>query len=260
MKQTLMLLSILGIFLSLSFNLEARDLDAVIKSKKLRIAVDTTYPPMEFEDADGKIIGLDVDLGRELARVLKVEAEFIIMPWDGILAGLQSNRYDVIMSSMNITDERSKQVNFVPYLLMGQVFVVKKGAAPIKHQKELSGKVVAVQADTTSYTAVENFKNSGIAIKEIKAFKGATESFSALKSNQAEVIVIDEPVGLYYAGLDPKTFVVSGDALAPEPIGIAVKKTDTKLLKELTVALKKIKDNGTFVGIYKKWLKTAPKI
>lgn len=236
----------------------ALDLDAVKAAGKLRIAVDTTYPPMEFESTDGKIIGLDVDLARELAKILKVEAEFIVMPWDGILAGLQSNRYDIIMSSMNITPERSAQVDFVPYISMGQVFVVKSSAKPIKSDKELAGKVVAVQVDTTSFTAVEAIQKSGVKIKEIKTFPGATETFSAVKANQAEAIVTDEAVGKYYAGLDAKTFVVSGEAMKPEPIGIAVKKTDKKLHKALTDAVKTIKDNGTFARIYKNWLKTNP--
>lgn len=256
MNHFLVLLAIIASLFSITLN--ANDLDAVIKSGKLRVAVDTTYPPMEFQADDGKVIGLDVDLARAIAKILKVDVDFIVMPWDGILAGLQSNRYDIIMSSMNITDERKQQVNFVPYIMMGQVFVIKKSAKPLKNEKELAGKVIAVQADTTSFTAVEGFQKSGIAIKEIKAFKGATETFSALKSNQAEVIVIDEAVGLYYAGLDQKIFQVSGEALKPEPIGIAVKKTDTKLLKALESAVKTIKDNGTFAQIYKQWLKKAP--
>lgn len=249
---------LLFVFSLLSFNLYADNFETIMKNGKLRIAVDTTYPPMEFQADDGNIIGLDVDLARELAKVLKLNVEFVVMPWDGILAGLQSNRYDIIMSSMNITPERSQQVSFVPYIMMGQVFVVKNSTKPLTNEKELAGKVVAVQADTTSFTAVEGFKKAGIPIKEIKAFKGATETFSALKSNQAQVIVIDEAVGRYYAGLDQKTFLVSGEALKPEPIGIAVRKTDPKLLKALTSALKTIKDNGTFNRIYKEWLKNAP--
>ena len=237
----------------------ANDLDQIVKAGKIRVAVDTTYPPMEFEAADGKIIGLDADLAEAIAKVLKVKVEFIVMPWDGILAGLQSNRYDIIMSAMNVTDERKQQVNFVDYIKMGQVFVVKKPSKLIKSEKELAGLVVAVQADTTSFTAVEGFKKAGIAIKEIKAFKGATEAFSALKSNQAEVIVIDEAVGFYYAGLDSKTFQVTGEAMKPEPIGIAVKKTDSKLLTALSNAVKTIKDNGSFTKIYKSWLKTEPR-
>jgi polar amino acid transport system substrate-binding protein len=236
----------------------ARDLNEIVKSGKLKIAIDATYPPMEFQADDGKAIGLDVDLARELGKILKVEVEFIVMPWDGVLAGLQSNRYDIIMSAMNITEERKQQVNFVPYMMMGQIFVIKKSAKPIKNEKDLAGKVIAVQADTTSYTAVEGFKKSGIAIKEIKAFKGGTETFSALKSNQADVIVIDEAVGLYYVGLDQKTFHISGVALRPEPIGIAVRKNDTKLFNALDSAVKLIKGNGTFNKVYKQWLKVAP--
>ena len=250
---------LLAVIVSLNSSpIHASDLDEVVKTGKLRVAIDTTYPPMEFQSDDGKALGLDVDLARAIAKVLKVEAEFIIMPWDGILAGLQSNRYDIVMSSMNITDERKKQVNFVPYIMMGQIFVIRKSAKPLKSEKDLAGKVIAVQADTTSFTAVEGFQKSGIAIKEIKAFKGATEAFSALKSNQAEVIVIDEAVGLYYTGLDQKTFQVSGVAIKPEPIGIAVRKNDLKLFNALMSAVKEIKTNGTFTKTYKQWLKIAP--
>lgn len=236
----------------------ALDLDAVVKAGKLRIAVDTTYPPMEFESIEGKIIGLDVDLAKALAQELKVKAEFIVMPWDGILAGLQSNRYDIIMSSMNITKERAAQVNFVPYISMGQVFVVKNTAKAVTNEKDLNGGTVAVQVDTTSFTAVEEMKKSGIKIKEIKTFPGATDTFSALKANQADVIVTDEAVGKYYTGLDSKTFKVSGIAMKPEPIGIAVKKSDVKLFKALKEAVKTIKTNGTYAKIYKEWLKTTP--
>lgn len=229
------------------------------EGKSLKIAVDTTYPPMEFESVDGKIIGLDVDLAKAMTKVMGRTPEFIVMPWDGILAGLQSNRYDIIMSSMNITDERKKQVDFVEYIRMGQVFVVKKTGKQVKAEKELAGLTVAVQADTTSFEAVEGFKKAGIAIKDIKAFKGATEAFQALKAGQADVIVIDEAVGFYYAGLDTKTFVISGIAMKPEPIGIAVRKTDKALHAELTKALATIKKDGTFNKIYKEWLKTEPK-
>ncbi len=258
MKKSFLIMTSMLILL-VSFSVQA-SLESIIKNKKIRIAVDTTYPPMESESNDGKVIGLDIDLANELAKILKVEIEFIVMPWDGILAGLKSNRYDIIMSSMNITDERSRQVNFVEYLKMGQVFVTHKNSPKITNEKELSGKVVAVQADTTSFTAVENFKKSGIAIKEIKAFKGATETFAAIKAKQAQVIVTDEAVGLYYAGLDQKTFQVSGEAIKPEPIGIAIPKNEDKLLSAIKNAVKTIKDNGTFARIYKKWLKTDPKI
>lgn len=234
-------------------NLNASDFSTIQKSKKIRIAVDTTYPPMEFDSEDGKVVGIDIDWAKEIAKELRVEAEFIVMPWDGVLAGLKSDRYDIIMSSMNITPERAKEVNFVEYMSMGQVFVVKDKKLAIKNEKDLNGKVVAVQADTTSSTAVLNFKNAGIKIKDVLEFKGATEAFAALKSNHAEVIVIDEAVGKYYSKLDPKNFSISGNAILPLPIGIAVKKSDPALFKALQSAVATIKKNGSFDRIYKKW-------
>jgi polar amino acid transport system substrate-binding protein len=244
--------------LLLSTKLHALGFESIIKSGKLRVAVDSTYPPMEFEDSKGQVVGLDIDLAKALAKELKVEAQFIVMPWDGILAGLKSNRYDIIMSSMNVTPERQAQVNFIPYLTMGQIFVVKKTAKPVVLEKDLEGRTVAVQVDTTSFSAVEAILKSGVKIKEIKTFPAATDTFSALKANQADVIVTDEAVGRYYAALDSKNFVVSGIAIKPEPIGMAVKKSDEKLFKALEQALNSIKKNGTYTKIYREWLKSTP--
>lgn len=103
----------------------AKGLERVKKAGKLRFAVDVTYPPMEFEGTNGESIGYDVDFAKELAKRLGVEAEPVVMKWDGILAGLTSGRYDVIISSMTITDERKQEVDFVEYAQVGQVFVSK---------------------------------------------------------------------------------------------------------------------------------------
>jgi polar amino acid transport system substrate-binding protein len=97
MKSVAVLLSTLCILVSLSAG--ANDLDAVLKSKKFALPLIQLILQWNLKPMTEKVIGLDVDLARALAKNLKVEAEFIVMPWDGILAGLQSNRYDIIMSS-----------------------------------------------------------------------------------------------------------------------------------------------------------------
>lgn len=226
-------------------------LNDIQKNKKIRIAVDPTYPPMESEGADGKVVGFDVDFARELAKRLKVDVEFVVMNWDGILAGLTSKRYDVIISSMNITPDRSKQVDFVEYAKMSQVFVAKKGNTLTKEQ-DLAGKRLAVQADTTSYEFVQNAQKKGITIKEIKAFKQMTEAFAAVKANQADAIVTDEPVGLYYANKD-KTFVVTGRAMAPEPVGIAIRKGEASLQKEIAAAVTAMQKDQSLKKISEQW-------
>jgi len=221
---------------------------------KIKFATDATYPPMEFEGKDGKVVGFDIDLAKAFAKKMGQEPEFMVMAWDGILAGLSSGRYDLIISSMNITPDRQKAVDFVQYMTMSQVFVTKVGAPEIKEEKQLAGLNVAVQADTTSHEMVKKaLTDKKIPIKDIKAFKGATDAFAALKAGQASVIVIDQPVGLYYTKLDPKTFKISGHATAGEPVGIAIRKNQSDLKKKLEAALSEIKKDGTFRALSIQW-------
>jgi ABC-type amino acid transport substrate-binding protein len=227
-------------------------LERVKKAGKIVIAIDATYPPMESEGPDGKPVGFDIDFANELAKRLGIKAEYVVVAWDGVVAGLYSKRYDVIISSMNITDERKKQVDFVEYAKMSQLFVAKKGTK-ISNEKDLAGKVIAVQADTTSYEFVDKQKKAGIPIKEIKAFRIATDVFAAVKAGQAEVIVVDEPVGKYYAKQDPVTFEISGRAMAPEPIGIAFRKEDADLEKAVQKTVDDMKKDGTIKKISVTW-------
>jgi polar amino acid transport system substrate-binding protein len=227
-------------------------LDRVNAAGKLVVAMDVTYPPMESEGPDGKPVGYDVELARELGARLKLKVDFVVMNWDGILAGLVSKRYDVIISAMNVTDERRKQVDFVEYARISQLFVAKKGTI-VGNEKDLAGKVVAVQADTTSSAYLEARRKAGIAIKDVKAFKLATDAFAAIKAGQAEVVVVDEPVGRYYAKQDPATFQVTGRALAPEPIGIAVRKDEKPLAEAIGTAVEAMRKDGTLKKLAEKW-------
>ncbi len=227
-------------------------LDRVKKAGKLVIAIDASYPPMEFEGPNGQPIGFDVDLGNEVAKKLGTKAEFVVMNWDGILAGLTSKRYDVIMSSMNITPDRQKQVDFVEYVRLSQLYMAGPGVV-LDQEKALQGKVIAVQADTTSSEYVDGLKKKGIAVKEVKAFKTATDCFAALRSKHVDGIVIDEPVGRYYAKQDPKNFFVTGRAMAPEPIGIAIRKDEQDLKAALEGAVASLKKEGVIKKISETW-------
>jgi ABC-type amino acid transport substrate-binding protein len=229
-----------------------KTLERLRKAGKVLIAMDATYPPMEFEGKDGKVTGFDVEFATELAKRLGLKAEFVVMGWDGILAGLTSNRYDMIVSAMNITPERQRQVDFVEYAKMSQLFISTKGHK-VTNDKELAGKVVATQADTTSSQYIEKIKASGVAIKAVKSFKMAPECFAAVRAGQAEVIVVDEAVGRFFVKQDPGTFMVTGRAMAPEPIGIAVKKGDAEFVKELSQRVDDMKKDGTLKRLSDAW-------
>ncbi|WP_232293404.1 ABC transporter substrate-binding protein/permease [Stigmatella aurantiaca] len=228
----------------------AGELERIRTAGVLRVAIDATYPPMEFLE-NGQPVGFDVDLSRELARRLGVTAQFIVMDWDGILAGLTSGRYDIIVSSMNITPERLQQVDFIEYARLSQVFVTTRGQS-IRTEQELAGHRVAVQTNTTSQRWVERLQQRGVHVREIRPFPGATECFSAVKAGQADVIVIDEPVGLFFARRDD-AFVMTGKALDAEPIGIAIDKKAPDLTAALTRALQDIRDSGEQKRLSERW-------
>lgn len=227
-------------------------LDRVKKAGKLVVAVDTTYPPMEYVEGD-KIVGYDVDLAKAIGQKMGVQVEFQSVDWDGILTGLLGKRYDVIMSSMNITPERTAQVNFVEYAKMSQVFVSKK-PVEVKTEKDLSGKIVVVQAETTSHKWADELKAQKVKdIKEVRSFKGATDAFLEVKNGRGDVIVIDEPVGLYYAKKDAATFAVTGRAMDAEPIGVAIRKEDNDLKAAIDKAIKDLRTDGTYTKIANEW-------
>ena len=248
----MLIASIAAIFISNSVHAADDALERVKKAGKLSIAVDATYPPMEFEGKDGNPEGFDIDFATAIATRLGVKAQFVVIAWDGVIAGLFSKRYDTIISTMNITAERQKQLDFVEYVRMSQLFVAPPGVM-VKSEKDLAGKVVAVQADTSTHEWVEKQQKAGIKVKEVKAFRAAIDVFAAVKARQAEVIVIDEPVGRYYAKQDPGTFVVAGRAIAPEPIGVAIRKEDISLSKAIADAVNALKQDGTLKKLQEKW-------
>jgi ABC-type amino acid transport substrate-binding protein len=104
----------------------------------------------------------------------------------------------MVISSWTITNQRKEQVAFVEYLRMGQVFVCKKGIM-VKNEQDLAGKIVAVGADTVQYRYVKGVKDKGVAIKEIKVLSEGDDPFPVIKQGDAEVTVVDEPVGRYQA-------------------------------------------------------------
>jgi len=225
-------------------------LQKVKDSGKLVFATDSTYPPMEYMDKDGQtIIGFDMDLSAEIAKRLGVKFAPVSVGWDGLLPGLVEKKYDGVISSMNVTDERKQKVNFVSYVALDQVFVVRKGDKPVTKLDDLAGKVVAVQKQTTSEDMAKAVKG----VKSIDSLDNFDTTFVELKNRKADVIVIDEPVGLYFAKLDPNTFEVSGKAAQAMPVGIAIRKEDQTLYDAIQKAVDDMKKDGTFKTISEKW-------
>jgi len=202
---------------------------AIKSAGKIVFCTDATYPPEQYFQGS-RIVGSDIDSGTGVAKAMGVGAQFKNTGFDGIIAALLSKRCDAVISGMNDTPERRKQVDFVDYLKVGQSIMVKKGNPDhISTLASLSGHTVSVESGTTNrdFLAATSKKlvKQGKPAIEIKTFPKDTDAFAALKAGRVDAYYADAPPVAYYAKTD-KSVVVAGSPVNPFPIGIAIRKAD----------------------------------
>ncbi|MBP2032278.1 polar amino acid transport system substrate-binding protein [Clostridium algifaecis] len=227
-------------------------LESVKKSGVLKIGLEDSFPPMEFRDKQNQLKGFDVDLGTEIGKKLGVKTQFVSTDFNGIILALKSGKFDAIMSGMSITDERKKQIDFSePYVMSGQIIVIKNGNAAINKSADLKGKTVGVELGTTGEKSAE--KLSGI--KEIKKYDKATEALQDLFTGRIDAVIIDEPVGRYYISSQNEKgkYKVLNEKLTSEPMGIGFKKGDKELETSFQKAINDLKKDGTLSKLSIKW-------
>lgn len=220
-----------------------------IQEGKLLMGSDTTYPPFETIDDKGEAVGFDVDIAREIARRLGLELEVVSVKWEGIIPGLKTGNFDILMSAMTITEERKQEIDFSdPYIDSDQSIAVVKGRTDIAGPEDLVGKVVGVQVDTTGQFTAE--KIEGIA--EIKKYDTIILAFADLELGRIDAVLNDYPVNAYICKDRGKTEVVA-TIKTDEKYGIGVKKGNTQLLEAINRALAEMKADGTYDRIFEKW-------
>ncbi|MBE3576835.1 MAG: basic amino acid ABC transporter substrate-binding protein [Limnochordales bacterium] len=218
---------------------------------KLRVATDATFPPFEFVDEKGReVVGFDIDIIKEIGRRLGMTVEIINTAWDGLLPGLKTGKFDVVIAGMTITDERAQAVDFSdPYFATGQVILVRPDTTDIKEPADLKGKVVAVQIGTTGHFAAQKIQG----LKRIDTYDTYPAAFLALKMRKADAVIADELVAKEEQRANPGQVRVVGRPFTVEYYGIAVNKGRTDLLRQINRALALMKADGTYDAIYEKW-------
>lgn len=226
------------------------------KGDKIVVAVDDTYPPMEFRNEANELVGFDVDLAKAIGEKLGKEIEFQSVAWDGIFIGLDTDRYDVIMSSISMTPERIENYEFTkPYLANGQVIVVKPGNTSVKSVEDLKGKKVGVQTETTADTACKKqLDENGDDFFEIMRYDEIIQTFEAMNAGHIDSIVVDYAVAIEYASKSPDKYVITTAQMTNEPIAPCFKKGDTALRDEFQTALDELRQEGKLKEISEKWL------
>lgn len=221
----------------------------------LKVGSDVTYPPFEFVDEKtNEFKGFDVDLINAIGEEMGKKIEIINTAWDGIIPGLLNGNYDALISAMTITEERAQAVNFSdPYFATGQVIVLRADNTTIHGPKDLEGKVVAVQIGTTGDFEASKVKG----VKKIARFNTTPEALQEVLNGAADAAVVDELVAREFIKQNPGAVKLADvGVFTVEYYGIAVRKEDEALRKEINRALAAVKASGKYDEIYNKWFGT----
>lgn len=228
--------------------------------KTIRIGTEGAYPPFNFLDSNKELQGFDIDIAKALCDKMKAKCEFVAQDWDGIIPALKAKKYDAIVASMSITEERKKQVDFTDkYYFTPARFVTKKtgGFADVKPDA-LKGKTIGAQSSTIHANYLEDlYKPKGVTVK---LYGTQDEANADLLAGRLDGILADSTV-LYewlekggggaccqFVGPDIKDTKYFG-----EGAGIAVRKEDKDLKAQFNKAIAEILKDGTYEKINKKY-------
>lgn len=225
----------------------------LIEKGALTVCSDVPYPP--FEDFDKKAAsgfsGYDIDIVSAVAKGLDVKLKIKDSSFDALQSGLAMNSgdCDLAASAMTITPERKKKLGFsTPYYDSKQSLLVPVGSS-VKGIGDLEGKKVGVQKGTTGQSyATKNAKGA-----DLIDYPSDGEMFSALKAGSITAILQDLPVNLDHT--DEGKFDIVEEYDTDESYGLAMKKTNSQLIKSVNEQLAKLKDNGEYQKIYDKYFK-----
>ncbi|KAA0020349.1 transporter substrate-binding domain-containing protein [Salinicola corii] len=221
--------------------------------QQVRIAVDVPYPPFEYRNANGELEGFEIELGDILCQRAKLDCEWVVQGWDGIIPGLLSRKYDAIMSSMRITPARERQVLFTrPYAMSPKVWVARRGETiDLDDPASLKGLSVGVQRGTTQDSYITRQYAD---VLDIQRYATAADVALDLEAQRLNLAFLNYPVALdsLEIGNADSQFVQVGPRIdRPESIfgkgnAIAVRPRDKELAEAFNQALDSVYADGTF--------------
>ncbi|GIN22221.1 MAG TPA: amino acid ABC transporter substrate-binding protein [Bacillus bacterium] len=231
--------------------------DGLKKAGVLRVGFEGTYRPFNFMGDDNKEYeGFDVDISNELAKRMGVETEFVATSWDSLIGGLKSDKFDVIIAQMTVTDERKKSVEFTdPYVVTGSVLITRKDTDNITKLEDIKGKKVGTGTGTTFAEVAESVDGAKVTL-----YKTVNEYLQDLINGRLDVIINDQLLMSYNIKEEELPVKITSDILNEDEIAMAVKKGNTELVERLNKELASMIEDGTYEEIYRKWFDSDPVI
>jgi polar amino acid transport system substrate-binding protein len=234
-------------------------LPAKIKAAgKIIIGVDATYAPNEFLGADGKTVeGMDVDLFNAIAAQFGIKTEWQPAPFDSIILGVNSGKYDIGISSFSVNADREKVVTMVSYFTAGTQWAAAAGNPKKISPDNACGFNIAVQKATTQADDItaksKKCTQSGKKPIKISVYQGQDQATATVASGKNAAMLADSPVVAYAIKQTGGKLQAVGNIYDSAPYGYVIPKTETDFAQAIADALKKLQASGGYKQALDKW-------
>ena len=230
-------------------------IEKILKRGELRVGFESGYVPFEMTNKKGKFVGFDMDYARRLAKVMGVKFVPVNTAWDGIIPALMTDKFDIIMGGMTITQERNLKILFAdPYIVVGQAILLnKKHAGTVKSYKDLNDPkyILTSRLGTTGEQAIKKY----IPKATYKSFETEGDAGLEVINGKADALVYDLPfIGFLYGSQGKDKTVFLSDPFTYEPLAWAINKGDPDFLNFLNNFLRQTKGDGFYDRLFKKWI------
>lgn len=216
-------------------------------------ATNANWPPLEYVDENGDIVGFEIDLIKAMSEVTGVPMDYVNTSWDTIFAGLANGQYDGIASGVTVTEERKQTIDFSQTIYqVTQSILTLKENADLTDARSLFGKTVGVQMGTTGHFAMEEYPEI-----EIKAYEDIALAIEDMINGNSDAVVCDSVIASDYVLANDnyrEMLAVTGTASdTVEDIAIAVEKGNSELLDLINSAVDTLRESGQLEELYTKW-------
>ena len=230
---------------------------AAQEMQKIRIGTEGAYPPFNEMTASGELVGFDIDIAKALCEKMKAECEFVTQDWNGIIPALQAGKYDAIIASMSITDERKQQVDFTGkyYNTPPAIAVPKDSPLTEATPEAMDGVSLGAQQSTTH----SNYAEAKLPGADLKLYPSAEEYKLDLQSGRIDAAIDDVVVLSEWIESPEGACCKILGTLTPDPVingegaGIAIRKGEDALREAFNKAIDEIRADGTYKAINDKY-------
>ena len=222
-------------------------------AETLKMGIEAAYPPFNNKDASGQVVGFDKEIGDALCAKMKAECSVVTSDWDGIIPALNAKKFDFLISSLSITEERKAAVDFTdPYYSNKLQFIAPKSVDFKTDKDSLKGKTIGTQRATLAGTWLQDTYGDDI---KVSLYDTQENAYLDLTSGRVDAILADKYANYDWLKSDAgEDYEFKGDPVVEsDKIGIAVRKGDNELRNKLNAALKEIVADGTYKKINDKY-------